>query len=202
MGGSEGRTDRCSQCCWLLLSDRNLGRDDRIISDHGKEARFPYLDEGVISLLQCLPPHLVRTRLAHHRAVRLPDDALFSLHVIQKYRLEAPAGIGDKEILRYVAGSLLGLPKCATLVKRAIQFGSRISQNTNNTFFGSNAAGKKDKWRKGDRWNPERVLLGGQADKATGTAGTAGGGGPQEAVAAERQGHSDSGGPSESEVGP
>lgn len=31
------------------LGKRNLGRDDRVISHWGKEVRFPYLDEGVVS---------------------------------------------------------------------------------------------------------------------------------------------------------
>ena len=35
----------------LRLSERNLGRDDRVLSDSGREARAPFLDERVLRLL-------------------------------------------------------------------------------------------------------------------------------------------------------
>ena len=34
---------------------RNLGRDDRCVGAHGRESRYPYLDEGVVALLRALP---------------------------------------------------------------------------------------------------------------------------------------------------
>jgi hypothetical protein len=94
------------------LWTRNLGRDDRCISDHGKEARFPFLDEDVISFLRSQP---------------LTDIA----------RLDLPSGVGDKYILRRLAESL-GLSAPTRLPKRAIQFGSRIAKQSNVRFFGSN----------------------------------------------------------------
>eukprot|EP01018_Ginkgo_biloba_P014035 Gb_12885 [translate_table: standard] len=54
---------------------RNLGRDDRCIADHGKEARFPFLDEDVI-------------------------DTLLDLPLWEIANLKEPAGQGDKKILR------------------------------------------------------------------------------------------------------
>lgn len=84
------------------LSTRNLGRDDRIVSHHGKEARFPYLDENVISFLNKAPTEF---------------KANFALK----------RGLGEKILLRAV-GFKLGLQETAFLPKRAIQFGSRIAK--------------------------------------------------------------------------
>lgn len=56
-------------------------------------------------------------------------------------------GVGDKQILRCVAREKLGLEGAAALVKRAIQFGSRISREGSLCTFGSHRRGKKN-WRK------------------------------------------------------
>lgn len=84
------------------ISSRNLGRDDRVIADHGKEARFPYLDEAVVDYLNSLP-------------------------VWEKADLSLPRGVGEKLLLRLVARHL-GLRQAALLPKRAMQFGSRIAK--------------------------------------------------------------------------
>ncbi len=52
-----------------------------------------------------------------------------------------PSGIGDKKILRDAA-KLLGLTNSTELVKRAIQFGTRVARHTNVKFHGSNRKGK------------------------------------------------------------
>ena len=55
--------------------------------------------------------------------------------------LNKAQGVGDKQILRGAA-RLLGLGKCTELVKRAIQFGTRVAQHTNQHYHGSNRKGK------------------------------------------------------------
>jgi hypothetical protein len=51
--------------------------------------------------------------------------------------------VGDKRILR-LAAQLAGLGRCTELVKRAIQFGTRVAQHTNQHYHGSNRKGKGD----------------------------------------------------------
>nr|KAF6493634.1 asparagine synthetase domain containing 1 [Rousettus aegyptiacus] len=98
------------------ISSRNLGRDDRVIGDHGKEARFPFLDENVVSFLNSLP-------------------------IWEKANLTLPRGIGEKLILR-LAAIELGLTSSALLPKRAMQFGSRIVKMEKNNEKGSDKCGR------------------------------------------------------------
>ncbi|GIQ81520.1 hypothetical protein KIPB_002490, partial [Kipferlia bialata] len=80
------------------LWERNLGRDDRIVSQHGVELRLPYLDPEVIAVgARAVPPRLAR------------DE-------------------GDKVSLREAAAlSGLPSPVCDR-PKRAAQFGSRSAK--------------------------------------------------------------------------
>ncbi|TDH74030.1 hypothetical protein CCR75_008080 [Bremia lactucae] len=85
---------------------RNLGRDDRCIAVHGREARFPYLDDHVVSAIASFPV----SSLCH---------------------ADLPRGVGEKRALRLVAEAL-GLSSCVRLAKRAIQFGTRIAKVSSN----------------------------------------------------------------------
>jgi hypothetical protein len=93
-----------------------LGRDDRVITDHGREAWFPFLDEGVVQFIQ--------------------NSSLLELTNLQE-----PPGIGDKKVLRQAAKAL-GIQLSSEFVKRAIQFGTRIAQETNVLYHGSHRKGK------------------------------------------------------------
>ncbi|KAI8620324.1 asparagine synthase-domain-containing protein [Chytriomyces sp. MP71] len=87
------------------ISKRNLGRDDRIVSDHNREIRFPYLSESLITYLSSLPVHI-------------------------KTDPRLPRGVGDKLLLRQMAASL-GLVRASVEVKRAVQFGARTAKMIN-----------------------------------------------------------------------
>ena len=71
------------------------GRDDRLLSSHAREARFPFLDEDFATFLNSVPLH----------------------HICD---LSQPPGTGDKRILREAAKKL-GLHYASTFSKRAIQ---------------------------------------------------------------------------------
>lgn len=94
------------------IGKRNLGRDDRVISDSGKEVRFPYLDESFIAHVLCLPV----TSKCDFGVMQDPasDDP--------GKRLEP-----GKRALRMLAWHL-GMRNVAAEKKRAIQFGSRTAK--------------------------------------------------------------------------
>ena len=94
------------------LWQRNLGRDDRVIADHARDTRHPFLDEAVLEYVATLSP-----------TAMLPGKA------------------GEnKPLLREVAKTL-GLNEAARFRKRAIQFGTRVAQQTNVAMFGSHSQG-------------------------------------------------------------
>lgn len=86
------------------LPERNLGRDDRVISASGREARFPFLALAVVRFV-----------------ARLPTESKAF------YSTGADGRTGDKRLLRDVA-RVLGLRDTAERAKRAIQFGSRSAK--------------------------------------------------------------------------
>lgn len=82
------------------LPTRNLSRDDRIITSHARDARFPYLDLTFVSYLSSLPVYL---------------------------KCDPTIEGGDKLLLR-LAAEKCGLDKTSKRVKRAMQFGTRSAK--------------------------------------------------------------------------
>lgn len=87
------------------IAERNCGRDDRVISDSGREYRMPFLDLDFISAVSKIP-------------------------ISKRCNLKLDRGVGEKSLLRELAKSK-GLISISGLEKRAIQFGSRIAKMAN-----------------------------------------------------------------------
>lgn len=100
------------------LGKRNLGRDDRIISNWGREARYPYLDEEFVSWV-------LRVPVWEKCGFGTPDD-------------DEPSLDPEKKALRLVA-LRLGLERVAREKKRAIQFGSRTAKMEKGRTKGTDA---------------------------------------------------------------
>jgi asparagine synthetase B (glutamine-hydrolysing) len=104
------------------LGKRNLGRDDRVIANWGREARFPYLDESLVKwALNC--PLWGKCGFGAKELGRAGGEPIL-----------AP----DKKVLRLLAWKL-GMHSVATEKKRAIQFGARTAKmetgRTRGTFL-------------------------------------------------------------------
>eukprot|EP00127_Corallochytrium_limacisporum_P007089 Clim_evm8s242 gene=Clim_evmTU8s242 len=84
------------------IADRNLGRDDRVVSDHGREVRYPFLDEEVLTVTATIGVGL-------------------------RCNFDQPRGHGEKRLLRRLARDY-GMLQCAIEPKRAIQFGTRFNK--------------------------------------------------------------------------
>ncbi|WVO16743.1 hypothetical protein L204_104427 [Cryptococcus depauperatus] len=84
------------------LPSRNLSRDDRLLSSHARDARYPFLGLSFMSHLSSVPIHL-------------------------KCDPRLPPGYGDKRLLR-LASQHVGLIEASTRVKKAMQFGTRSSK--------------------------------------------------------------------------
>ncbi len=97
------------------LGERNLGRDDRVISHWGREVRYPYLDEDLVNWTLGLPVAekcgfgQTRSKGAEFTENGDPD-------------IEP-----GKKLLRLLAWKL-GLKSAAMEKKRAIQFGARTAK--------------------------------------------------------------------------
>ena len=78
-----------------------MGRDDRIVSSHGQECRFPFLSLSVVNFLAALPVH---------------------------FKVDPrPVEGGDKMLLR-AAARQLGMTLAGGRKKRAMQFGSQSAR--------------------------------------------------------------------------
>ena len=107
--GHQGLVDEL-ELDFLRLGKRNLGRDDRVISHWGREARYPYLDE-----------ELVRW------ALKRPVWEKCGFGDTDVGEDQSPVLEPGKKVLRLVAVKL-GLRGAATEKKRAMQFGVRTAK--------------------------------------------------------------------------
>ena len=97
------------------LGKRNLGRDDRVISNWGREARYPYLDEDLVCWVLQLPVW---------EKCGFGQMPLAEVEADDRECLDLEP---SKKLLRLLAWKL-GMKVVAREKKRAIQFGARTAK--------------------------------------------------------------------------
>ena len=105
------------------IHTRNLGRDDRVISEHGKETRYPYLSLSLIYHLSNVPVHFK----VDPRLVPAPPTDL------QPVTPASVQGLPGDKLLQRLAARELGLFEVAERPKRAMQFGTRSAKMEQGT---------------------------------------------------------------------
>lgn len=96
-----------------IIHERNLSRDDRVVSCWGKELRYPYLDEGFINwVVKNIPPQL-KFKYDYIPSKKKANKLIFTS--VRKYILRQLAEYLD---MGYVSQEL----------KRAIQFGAKSAK--------------------------------------------------------------------------
>jgi len=98
-----------------IIHSRNLGRDDRVIGCWGKELRYPYLDEELISYV------------INHIEPNLKFSYSFEKKVTKK-RGEIEVMIPVRKFLLRECAGALGLDWVKHEIKRAIQFGAKSAK--------------------------------------------------------------------------
>jgi asparagine synthetase B (glutamine-hydrolysing) len=106
------------------LGKRNLGRDDRILSNWGREARYPFLDEDFVS-------YVLEAPAWEKCGFGVPDPS-------ETTGMDYTGIDPEKRALRLLALKL-GMAAVAREKKRAIQFGSRTAKMEKGRTKGTDA---------------------------------------------------------------
>lgn len=106
------------------LGKRNLGRDDRILSNWGREARYPFLDEDFVS-------YVLEAPVWEKCGFGVPDPP-------ETTGVDYTGIDPEKRALRLLAIKL-GMTTVAREKKRAIQFGSRTAKMEKGRTKGTDA---------------------------------------------------------------
>lgn len=101
------------------IGQRNLGRDDRVISCWSKETRYPFLDEDFVRFALDLP---VWEKCGFREGKGTPK------HFEEPPEVTDPATLDPAKMLLRLAAWRLGMRKAAAEKKRAIQFGARTAK--------------------------------------------------------------------------
>ena len=104
---------------FFRIGNRNLGRDDRVISHWGKEVRYPYLDEDFVRFALELP---VWEKCGFRHGQNAPK------HYEEAKEVEKIEDLEPSKLLLRTALWNLGMKSAAAERKRAIQFGAKTAK--------------------------------------------------------------------------